>query len=139
MTQVAAFVEEMNHAGADWQLIVYGGAMHGFTHEAGSQIPGVAYHAITDARSSSAIQSFFVELFCQDSNMARRVTDKSWQTWKISWPIACDLCSQDILSPMSRFRRYRGHQLLCEFGPPRLHLFAKEIVYESPEKGRGHH
>lgn len=77
MTQVAAFVEEMNHAGADWQLIVYGGAMHGFTHEAGSQLPGVAYHAITEARSSSAIQSFFVELFGQDSNLTRRVTNNS--------------------------------------------------------------
>jgi dienelactone hydrolase len=74
-TQVSAFVEEMNHAGADWQLIVYGGAMHGFTHEAGPQLPGVAYHAIADARSSSAIQSFFVELFGQDSNMRQPVPD----------------------------------------------------------------
>lgn len=77
MTQVAAFAEEMNHAGADWQLIVYGGAMHGFTHEAASQLPGVAYHAITDTRSSRAIQTFFVELFGEDSNMTRSVTDNS--------------------------------------------------------------
>jgi dienelactone hydrolase len=35
MTQVSAFAEEMKRAGADWQLIVYGGAMHGFTHESG--------------------------------------------------------------------------------------------------------
>ena len=33
MAQVNEFIEEMNGAGADWQLIVYGGAMHGFTHE----------------------------------------------------------------------------------------------------------
>src|SRR6266403_2567568 len=33
MTQVNAFVQEMNEAGANWQLTVYGGAMHGFTHE----------------------------------------------------------------------------------------------------------
>ena len=31
--QVTAFADEMRDAGADWQLIVYGGAMHGFTHE----------------------------------------------------------------------------------------------------------
>jgi len=63
MTQVSAFVEEMKRAGADWQLIVYGGAMHGFTHESGPYVPGVAYHAQADARSGAAMQSFFGELF----------------------------------------------------------------------------
>jgi dienelactone hydrolase len=63
MTHVNAFVEEMNTAGADWQLLVYGNAMHGFTHESGPKLPGVEYHALTDARSSQAIQSFFAELF----------------------------------------------------------------------------
>src|SRR5262249_550795 len=57
MSQVTAFVEEMKAAGADYQLIVYGAAMHGFTHEtATGQQPGVLYHAQTDARSSAAIQ-----------------------------------------------------------------------------------
>ena len=37
--------------------------MHGFTHEAGPAALGVAYHAVTDARSGNAIQSFLVELF----------------------------------------------------------------------------
>jgi dienelactone hydrolase len=61
---VVAFIEEMNHAAADWQLIVYGGAMHGFTHEtATGQTPGVMYHAPSDARSSVAIQRFLEELF----------------------------------------------------------------------------
>jgi len=61
---VAAFVDEMNAAGADWQLIVYGGAMHGFTHEAATgQTPGVRYHAPSDARSSAAIRTFLAELF----------------------------------------------------------------------------
>jgi len=64
MSQVTAFVEEMKAAGADYQLIVYGSAMHGFTHEtATGQQPGVLYHAQTDARSSTAIQNFFTELF----------------------------------------------------------------------------
>ena len=60
---VTAFADEMNNARTDWQLIVYGGAMHGFTHEAATGIPGVAYHAPTDLRSSKAIQMFFDELF----------------------------------------------------------------------------
>ena len=64
MTQVSAFVEEMNRASADWQLIVYGGAMHGFTHEtATGQTPGVLYHAPSDVRSSAAIQRFLDDLF----------------------------------------------------------------------------
>lgn len=64
MSQVTAFVEEMKAAGADYQVIVYGSAMHGFTHEtATGQQPGVLYDAQTDARSSAAIQSFFAELF----------------------------------------------------------------------------
>jgi dienelactone hydrolase len=64
MSQVTAFAEEMKNAGADYQLIVYGSAMHGFTHEtATGQHPGVMYHARTDARSSVAIREFFKELF----------------------------------------------------------------------------
>jgi dienelactone hydrolase len=63
MTQLNAFAEEMNGAAADWQLIVYGGAVHGFTHDAGPYAPGVAYHAQADARSAAAIGSFFGELF----------------------------------------------------------------------------
>ena len=45
MSQVTTFAEEMKNAGADYQLIVYGNAMHGFTHEtATGQQPGVRYH-----------------------------------------------------------------------------------------------
>jgi len=63
MLQVTAFAEEMKNAGADYQLIVYGNAMHGFTHEtATGQQPGVLYHAQTDrghrARSRSSSGSY---------------------------------------------------------------------------------
>lgn len=71
MTQVSALVEEMNHVGADWQLMIYGGAMHGFTHETGLNAPGVAYHAQADARSAAAMQSFFLELFGPEANASR--------------------------------------------------------------------
>src|SRR2546423_15638708 len=63
MTQVNAFVQEMNQADADWQLAVYGGAMRGFTHETGPAGPGVAYHALGHARSSPALQKFFRQPF----------------------------------------------------------------------------
>jgi dienelactone hydrolase len=63
IAQVNAFVEEMNGAGADWQFIAYGGAMHGFTHETGPFPPGVAYNGQADARSGAAIREFFGEIF----------------------------------------------------------------------------
>ena len=65
MTDVNPFIEEMNSAGVDWQLIVYGGAMHGFTHEDAAEykVPGVAYDPIADARSKVAMQTFLAELF----------------------------------------------------------------------------
>jgi dienelactone hydrolase len=63
MSQVSDFVAEMNAARIDWQLAIYGGAMHGFTHEDGPYAPGVAYHAVSDNRSAKAIQAFLSELF----------------------------------------------------------------------------
>ena len=42
---VAAFVDEMAAAAADWQLAVYRDAAHGFTHRQPSVTPGVAYDA----------------------------------------------------------------------------------------------
>jgi hypothetical protein len=45
-------------------LIVYGRAMHGFTHETALQpANGVAYDAVADARSAVAIQTFLDEIF----------------------------------------------------------------------------
>jgi dienelactone hydrolase len=63
LTQVTAFADEMKTAGADWQLIIYGNAEHGFTHEDKWNVPGVAYHAASDARSWRAIEAFFAEIF----------------------------------------------------------------------------
>lgn len=63
MTQVDAFVEEMNRANVQWELQIYGGAMHGFTHEAGPSSPGVAYHPHADHRSRIAIREFLGEIF----------------------------------------------------------------------------
>jgi len=61
---VDAFIEEMDSAEVDYQLIVYGGAMHGFTHTRAlpGGIRGVEYHERTDRRSFAAAQAFFAEL-----------------------------------------------------------------------------
>jgi dienelactone hydrolase len=60
MDDVASFATEMDGSGADWQMIIYGGAMHGFTHRqaAPGSIPGVAYDPGADARSFGAARAF---------------------------------------------------------------------------------
>jgi dienelactone hydrolase len=63
--QVAAFMDEMRNAHADWQLVTYGGAQHGFTRPDAALvgIPGVAYNEPADRRSWAAMQAFLRELF----------------------------------------------------------------------------
>lgn len=65
LADVTAFAEEMNRADADWQLIAYGGALHGFTHQhaAPGAFPGVAYDARSDNRSFAAARAFLAEAF----------------------------------------------------------------------------
>jgi dienelactone hydrolase len=60
---VAAFAAEMNHAGADWQLVMYGRAQHGFTHQHAvpGAMPGVAYDRLADERSFAAARTFLAE------------------------------------------------------------------------------
>jgi dienelactone hydrolase len=62
---VAAFQSEMNAAEVDWQLVMYGGAVHAFTdrHAGNSPATGVAYDAKADARSWTAMKQFFSEIF----------------------------------------------------------------------------
>lgn len=68
--QVAAFENEMRQAGVDWQLIVYSGAVHGFTNPANGSdnSKGVAYNASADQRSWAAMRQFFNELFGNPKN-----------------------------------------------------------------------
>lgn len=63
MADVTGFAEEMDRAGADWQLIIYGGAMHGFTHQHAvpGAVPGVAYHPLADQRSFAATRAFLAD------------------------------------------------------------------------------
>jgi dienelactone hydrolase len=66
VTRLTAFIDEMNRAQADWQLVCYGGATHGFTHLAATgQTPGVLYDARADERSSRAVLTFLGDAFAQ--------------------------------------------------------------------------
>jgi dienelactone hydrolase len=63
--QRAAFESEMTVAGVDWQMIVYGGARHGFTNKAidPAKSPGSAYHRSADERSWRAMRDLLDETF----------------------------------------------------------------------------
>jgi len=63
--EIVTFQKEMREAGADWQMIYYGGAVHGFTNpNAGKAgIPGVAYDEKADRRSWQDMRQFFDEIF----------------------------------------------------------------------------
>lgn len=67
MGDVAAFAEEMDRAAADWQLIMYGRAMHGFTHRHAvpGATPGVAYDRLADERSFAATRAFLAGVFAR--------------------------------------------------------------------------
>ncbi|TAL00987.1 MAG: dienelactone hydrolase family protein, partial [Rhodospirillaceae bacterium] len=64
---VVAFEEEMRKAGADWQVINYGGTLHSFTNPE-AEAAGMAalrYNKQTDQRSWAAMTSFFAEVFAR--------------------------------------------------------------------------
>jgi dienelactone hydrolase len=62
---VTGFVEEMEAAGVDYQLIMYAGAVHAFTQKGAGDDPsrGAAYNEAADHRSWRAMQDFFEEIF----------------------------------------------------------------------------
>jgi dienelactone hydrolase len=64
--EVQAFEDEMRKAGADWQLIAYGNAVHSFSNPgANDKEHGVCYNAEADRRSWQAMKDFFAELFAR--------------------------------------------------------------------------
>ncbi|MGD9282599.1 MAG: dienelactone hydrolase family protein [Desulfobacterales bacterium] len=62
--KIAAFQEGVGKAGADWQMIYYGGAVHSFTNPAADKknINGLAYSPSADDRSWKHMQLFFDEI-----------------------------------------------------------------------------
>ena len=62
---ITAFEQAMRQAGADWQMVFFGGAVHGFTNPAAgdNQASGVAYNARAARRSWRYMQDFFQEIW----------------------------------------------------------------------------
>ena len=62
---VADFEDEMKKGGVDWQVNVYGGAVHSFTIPDAGNDPskGAAYNERADKRSWEAMTNFFAEIF----------------------------------------------------------------------------
>jgi dienelactone hydrolase len=65
MKQVEEFMDEMRSSKVDYQIILYGGAVHAFTNpDAGEDLArGAAYNADADKRSWQAMKDFFAEIF----------------------------------------------------------------------------
>lgn len=64
-TQVTAFWEEMDAAGANWHFHAYSGVKHGFT-DPGSDargVPAIGYDASADRQSWAALMGLFGEVF----------------------------------------------------------------------------
>lgn len=63
--QMAAFQDEVRKAGVDWQVIVYGGAVHSFTNpdSGNDKSKGLAYDEKADRRSWEAMRMLFAEIF----------------------------------------------------------------------------
>jgi dienelactone hydrolase len=62
---VLAFQNEMRRAGVDWQMVIFGGAVHSFTvPEAGNDpSKGMAYNEKADKRSWEMMKLFYKEIF----------------------------------------------------------------------------
>ncbi|WUH90980.1 dienelactone hydrolase family protein [Streptomyces sp. NBC_00433] len=58
-----AFTAEMQAAGVDWRLVVYGGAAHAFHHPsvAHAVVPGVAYHELHARRAWDDVVNLLAE------------------------------------------------------------------------------
>ena len=64
--QVAAFEQEMDAAGADWQIVRYGGIKHAFTNIIEAEKLGklgFGYDPLADRRSWAAMRLFLAEVF----------------------------------------------------------------------------
>lgn len=63
--QVSGLEKELTDAKADWQVVLYGGAVHSFTLKEAGDDPskGAAYNESADKRSWEAMKAFFAEIF----------------------------------------------------------------------------
>ena len=66
-SKIDAFQSALNEAGADWQMISYGGAKHSFTNPGADSygIEAVSYQAAADRRSWRHMKIFLAEAFAE--------------------------------------------------------------------------
>jgi len=64
-SQVATFEEQMRKTKADWQVLMFGGAVHSFTNPDADKLgnPALAYNGAADKRSWKAMLDLFGEAF----------------------------------------------------------------------------
>ena len=64
---VQNYISAMERAGLDWQMIIYGGAKHGFTNPDADQagMKALRYSKSADQRSRGHMEKFFEEIFGQ--------------------------------------------------------------------------
>ena len=64
---LASFEAEMKETKTDYQINIYGGAMHAFSNPVADShhIPGIGYNEQADKRSWAAAKDFFAEIFKQ--------------------------------------------------------------------------
>ena len=64
--EITSLKKELTTAGADWQLSIYGRALHAFTNpEANDPDFGTVYDAATDRRSWQALENLLTESFAE--------------------------------------------------------------------------
>ena len=62
--EITVLKSELTKAGADWQLHIYGRALHAFTNpEANDPDFGTVYDATTDRRSQESLKNVLTESF----------------------------------------------------------------------------
>ncbi|MCW5580703.1 MAG: dienelactone hydrolase family protein [Luteimonas sp.] len=63
---IADFREEMRAAGADWQFVDFGGAVHCFTQPESDNPPNCVYDARASQRAFAMMRGFFTERFAAE-------------------------------------------------------------------------
>ncbi len=64
---ISAFEDEMRNAGADWQFVNFGGAVHCFAEpDEHGTVPGCQYHEPSYRRSVQLMNGFFAETFARN-------------------------------------------------------------------------
>lgn len=68
--ELTDFENEMRLSRADWQVVLYGSAVHSFTNLESGNDPskGAAYNKMADLRSWKAMKIFFKEIFGQNTS-----------------------------------------------------------------------